>query len=41
MRPLILHASSCAQEASARRVLHIEFASEELPGGLDWFDRVN
>jgi ectoine hydroxylase-related dioxygenase (phytanoyl-CoA dioxygenase family) len=41
MRPLILHASSCALEANARRVLHIEFASEELPSGLDWFDRVN
>jgi len=41
MRPLILHASSCAQEANARRVLHIEFASEELPSGLEWFDKVN
>ena len=40
MRPLILHASSCAQKPGARRVLHLEFASEELPSGLEWHDRI-
>jgi len=36
MRPLILHASSPATKPASRRVLHIEFASENLPQGLDW-----
>jgi ectoine hydroxylase-related dioxygenase (phytanoyl-CoA dioxygenase family) len=39
MRPLLLHASSPAQSPSHRRVLHIEYASEELPNGLKWFER--
>ena len=38
MRPLILHASSPAQNPSHRRVLHIEFATQDLPNGLKWFD---
>jgi ectoine hydroxylase-related dioxygenase (phytanoyl-CoA dioxygenase family) len=36
MRPLILHASSQASEPKHRRVVHLEFAAEELPGGLEW-----
>jgi ectoine hydroxylase-related dioxygenase (phytanoyl-CoA dioxygenase family) len=40
MRPLILHASSKAESPSHRRVIHIEFASQELPGGLQWHRRV-
>jgi ectoine hydroxylase-related dioxygenase (phytanoyl-CoA dioxygenase family) len=36
MCPLILHASSKAVSPSHRRVIHIEYASEELPGGLQW-----
>jgi ectoine hydroxylase-related dioxygenase (phytanoyl-CoA dioxygenase family) len=36
MRPLLLHASSTASEPSHRRVLHLEFAADELPGGLQW-----
>ena len=36
MRPLLLHASSKAARPFRRRVLHVEFASEELPGGLEW-----
>ena len=36
MRPLLLHASSSAQSAAHRRILHVEFASEPLPGGLHW-----
>lgn len=37
MRPLLLHASSAAKNASHRRVLHFEFSSEKLSGGLQWF----
>jgi ectoine hydroxylase-related dioxygenase (phytanoyl-CoA dioxygenase family) len=34
--PLTLHASSKARLPAHRRVIHIEFANEELPGGLQW-----
>lgn len=36
MRPLLLHASSKATRPSRRRVLHVEFAAEDLPTGLRW-----
>ena len=36
MRPLLLHASSKASTDSRRRVLHLEFADGDLPGGLAW-----
>jgi hypothetical protein len=36
MRPLILHASTPAHNPRRRRILHLEFAGEELPGGLRW-----
>jgi ectoine hydroxylase-related dioxygenase (phytanoyl-CoA dioxygenase family) len=36
MRPLLLHASSSASEPRHRRVVHLEFAAESLPGGLRW-----
>ncbi len=36
MRPLLLHASSPAAEPSHRRVVHLEFAAESLPAGLQW-----
>ena len=36
MRPLILHASSPATSPSHRRVVHLEYASGHLPGGLQW-----
>ncbi|HEX7651908.1 MAG TPA: phytanoyl-CoA dioxygenase family protein, partial [Verrucomicrobiae bacterium] len=36
MRPLVLHASSPSQNAKHRRVLHVEYAVEELPGRLEW-----
>ena len=39
MRPLLLHASSPAQNPSHRRVLHIEYATDELPNGLKWFEQ--
>lgn len=38
MRPLLLHASSPADAPSHRRVLHIEYATQKLPNGLEWFD---
>ena len=36
MRPLLLHASSSATSPHHRRVVHIEFASQNLPNGLQW-----
>lgn len=36
MCPLTLHASSKARSPSHRRVIHIEYANETLPGGLLW-----
>jgi ectoine hydroxylase-related dioxygenase (phytanoyl-CoA dioxygenase family) len=40
MRPLLLHASSRATQPAHRRVLHLEFAAGELPGGLKFFGEV-
>jgi ectoine hydroxylase-related dioxygenase (phytanoyl-CoA dioxygenase family) len=40
MRPLLLHASSASDRPTHRRVLQIEYAVAELPGGLDWYDRI-
>ena len=40
MRPLLVHASSSCSEPQARRVIHLEFAAEDLTGGLEWHDRV-
>lgn len=40
MRPLLLHASSACLVSKPRRVIHLEFASDELPDGLKWYDRV-
>lgn len=39
MRPLLLHASSPATVPGHRRVVHLEFAADELPGGLEWHGR--
>ena len=36
MRPLLLHASSAATKAVHRRVIHIDYASSQLAGGLRW-----
>jgi Phytanoyl-CoA dioxygenase (PhyH) len=38
MRPLLLHASSPAENPKHRRVLHIEYATQELPNGLKWLN---
>lgn len=40
MRPLLIHASSSSLRSETRRVVHLEFAADELPGGLEWHDRV-
>jgi hypothetical protein len=38
MRPLLLHASSVSESPEChRRVIHVEFAGQQLPGGLQWF----
>lgn len=36
MRPLLLHASSLAVQPRHRRVTHLEFATDDLPAGLEW-----
>jgi ectoine hydroxylase-related dioxygenase (phytanoyl-CoA dioxygenase family) len=36
MRPLLLHASSASQSPRHRRVIHLEYAAEPLPHGLQW-----
>jgi ectoine hydroxylase-related dioxygenase (phytanoyl-CoA dioxygenase family) len=40
MRPLLLHASSVAEAASRRRVIHLEFAAAELDPPLEWHERI-
>jgi ectoine hydroxylase-related dioxygenase (phytanoyl-CoA dioxygenase family) len=37
MLPLLLHASSPATKPNPRRVIHLEFAAEQLPNGLAWY----
>ncbi|MFL5385530.1 MAG: phytanoyl-CoA dioxygenase family protein [Longimicrobiaceae bacterium] len=39
MRPLLLHASSPSTLPAHRRVIHLEFAADDLPGGLEWHGR--
>lgn len=39
MRPLLPHASRPATTPSHRRVIHLEFACDDLPCGLEWYDR--
>ena len=38
MRPLLLHASPPAESPRHRRVLHLEYATQKLPNGLEWFE---
>jgi ectoine hydroxylase-related dioxygenase (phytanoyl-CoA dioxygenase family) len=40
MRPLLMHASSASLEPQHRRVIHLEYSATELPGGLEWADRI-
>lgn len=37
MRPLLLHASSPSRVPGHRRVVHLDFASMQLPNGIRWF----
>lgn len=39
MRPLLLHASSPSELPNHRRVLHFDFAIDDLDGGLEWYMR--
>jgi ectoine hydroxylase-related dioxygenase (phytanoyl-CoA dioxygenase family) len=41
IRPLLLHASSPATSPTRRRVVHLEYAAEPLPGTLQWFETAN
>lgn len=36
MHPLLLHASERPEAPAPRRVLHLEWAAFDLPGGLEW-----
>jgi hypothetical protein len=36
MRPLLLHASGRSVSPGHRRVLHLEYAAFDLPGGMEW-----
>ncbi|HEX4796850.1 MAG TPA: phytanoyl-CoA dioxygenase family protein [Humisphaera sp.] len=36
IRPLLLHASSAATNPAHRRVIHLEYSADDLPGGLEW-----
>jgi len=38
MRPLILHASSASDDPGHRRVIHLEYAADPLPSGVEWWE---
>ena len=38
MRPLLLHASASGTAPGHRRVIHLEYAAEALPDGLEWYE---
>lgn len=40
LRPLLFHASAHSRSDTPRRVVHIEYAAQELPGGLEWATRI-
>ncbi|HMP94110.1 MAG TPA: hypothetical protein PKD90_14605 [Phnomibacter sp.] len=40
MKPLLLHSSGRATHGQNRRVHHLEFSKDELPGGLAWAERL-
>jgi len=40
MKPLLLHSSNRTTNNNKRRVIHLEFCSQELPGGLQWSERI-
>jgi len=40
MKPLLLHSSGRTTNNQKRRVIHIEFSNKELPGPLQWAERM-
>jgi len=40
MRPLLMHASNRTAANRKRRVVHVEFSKAELPGEIDWAEKV-
>src|SRR5690606_40583465 len=40
MKPLLLHASAKTTNNKNRRVIHLEFNSVNLPGGLKWGEKL-
>jgi hypothetical protein len=40
MKPLLLHSSSRTTNNQKRRVIHIEFSNRELPGEIQWAERL-
>jgi ectoine hydroxylase-related dioxygenase (phytanoyl-CoA dioxygenase family) len=40
MRPLAVHASSAATSPARRRVVHLDYASRDLDGRLEWAERL-
>lgn len=39
MKPLLLHASNRTVNEGRRRVIHIEFSRQDLPGALQWSEK--
>jgi hypothetical protein len=40
MCPLLLHASAKSATPGHRRVIHVEYACDDLPEGLEWNNRI-
>ncbi len=40
MQPLLLHASNRTTNNNKRRVIHLEFSDQPLPGGLQWAEEL-
>jgi ectoine hydroxylase-related dioxygenase (phytanoyl-CoA dioxygenase family) len=40
MSPLVAHSSNQATSPARRRIVHLEFAAVDLPGGLEWFEQI-
>ncbi|RZL20129.1 MAG: WYL domain-containing protein [Pedobacter sp.] len=41
LKPLILHASSKTENDKHRRVIHLEFNNKELPGEMEWNEKMS
>jgi ectoine hydroxylase-related dioxygenase (phytanoyl-CoA dioxygenase family) len=41
MQPLLLHASNRTTNNNKRRVIHLEFSNQLLPGGLQWAEHLH